>query len=87
MDYNNMLILSATICFAFLFGRIFVKPIKFIFKVVLNSILGCLLIALINYIGLNFSFHIGINIWTSALVGILGIPGAVLLIILKIFII
>ena len=75
MDYNNMLVLSATICFAFLFGRIFVKPIKFIFKVV------------INYIGLNFSFHIGINIWTSALVGILGIPGAVLLIILKIFII
>ena len=46
MDYNNMLVLSATICFAFLFGRIFVKPIKFIFKVVLNSILGCLLIAL-----------------------------------------
>ena len=87
MDYNNMLVLSATICFAFLFGRIFVKPIKFIFKVVLNSILGCLLIALINYIGLNFSFHIGINIWTSALDGILGIPGSVLLIILKIFII
>ena len=63
MDYNNMLVLSATICFAFLFGRIFVKPIKFIFKVVLNSILGCLLIALINYIGLNFSFHR--NTWCS----------------------
>lgn len=87
MDYNNMLVLSATICFVFLFGRIFVRPIKFVFKIALNSIFGCLLITLINYIGLNFNFHIGINIWTSALVGVLGIPGAVLLIILKIFII
>lgn len=86
MDYNNMLVLSATICFLFLFGRIFVKPIKFAFRIALNSILGCLLIVLINYIGLNFNFHIGINIWTSVLVGILGIPGAVLLVILQIFI-
>ena len=83
MDYNNMLVLAATICFIFLFGRIFVRPIK----IALNSVLGCLLIILINYIGLNFNFHIGLNIWTSALVGILGVPGAVLLILLKVFII
>ncbi len=87
MDYNNMLVLAATICFIFLFGRIFVRPIKFALKIALNSVLGCLLIILINYIGLNFNFHIGLNIWTSALVGILGVPGAVLLILLKVFII
>ena len=64
MDYNNMLVLSATICFAFLFGRIFVKPIKFIFKVVLNSILGCLLIALIKYLDFSFSWNFR-NTWCS----------------------
>ncbi len=43
MDYNNMLVLAATICFIFLFGRIFVRPIKFALKIALNSVLGCLL--------------------------------------------
>ena len=87
MDYNNMLVFAASICFIFLFGRIFVKPLKFICKLALNSILGGLLILLINYIGGWFSFHIGLNIFTSVLIGLLGVPGAILLIILQIFIV
>ena len=38
---------------------------------------------MINLIGASFGFHIGLNIGTSILVGILGIPGAALLVILK----
>ncbi len=87
MDYNNMLVFAASICFIFLFGRIFVKPLKFVCKLALNSVLGGLLILIINYIGQGFNFHIGLNIFTSALVGLLGLPGAVLLIILQLFII
>ena len=87
MDYNNMLVFAASICFIFLFGRIFVKPLKFVIKLALNSILGGLLILLINYIGGWFSFHIGLNIFTSVLIGLLGVPGAILLIILQIFIV
>lgn len=87
MDYNNMLVFAAAICFIFLFGRIFVKPLKCICKLVLNSILGGLLILIINYIGQGFNFHIGLNIFTSILVGLLGVPGAILLVILQIFII
>lgn len=87
MDYNNMLVFAASICFIFLFGRIFVKPLKFVCKLVLNSILGGLLILLINFIGQSINFHIGLNIFTSALIGLLGLPGAILLIILQIFIV
>ncbi len=87
MDYNNMLVLSASICFIFLFGRIFVRPLKFMSKLLLNSILGLLLIFLINSIGVSFNFHIGLNIITAIIIGIFGIPGAVLLILLQIFII
>ena len=43
-------------------------------------------ILVINFIGQGFNFHIGLNIFTSALVGLLGLPGAVLLIILQLFI-
>ena len=76
----------ACICFLFLFGRIFILPIKKILKLVLNSIIGGLVIFLINMIGSNFGFHIGLNIFTSILVGLLGLPGAVVLIIIKLLI-
>lgn len=49
-----------------------------------NSILGAILLFLINVIGASFGFHIGINIFTMICVGILGIPGAGLLVILQI---
>lgn len=85
MDNNTIIIYVACICFLFIFGRIFILPVKNILKLVLNSILGALIIYLINLIGALFSFHIGLNYITAIIVGILGVPGAVLLIILKLF--
>lgn len=85
MDSNTLIIYIACICFLFLFGRIFILPIKSILKLVLNSILGGLIIYLINVIGGLFAFHIGLNYITAILVGILGVPGAVLLVVLKMF--
>ena len=80
-----MIIYLACICFLFIFGRIFILPIKSIIKLVLNSILGGLIIYIINLVGAAFSFHIGLNYITAIAVGILGVPGAVLLVILKLF--
>ena len=85
MDYNILKYL-ACICFLFLFGRIFIVPIKKVLKLVVNSILGGAIIYIINLIGNSFNFHIGLNFFTSILIGILGIPGAVVLVILKLLI-
>lgn len=85
MDINVITYL-ACICFLFLFGRIFIVPLKKILKLVFNSILGGILIFIINLIGATFNFHIGLNIFTSILIGILGIPGAICLIIIKLLI-
>ncbi len=85
MDNNTLIIYIACICFLFLFGRIFILPIKSVLKLVLNSILGGLIIYLINVVGGLFAFHIGLNYITAVLVGILGVPGAILLIVLKMF--
>lgn len=85
MDNNTLIIYIACICFLFLFGRIFILPIKSVLKLVLNSILGGLIIYLINVVGGLFSFHIGLNYITAILVGILGVPGAILLVVLKVF--
>lgn len=76
----------ACICFIFLFGRIFIVPIKRILKLVINSVLGGVVIWIINLVGSSFGFSIGINIFTSLVVGILGLPGVVCLILIKLMI-
>lgn len=86
LDTNTIITYLACICFLFIFGRLFILPIKTIIKLVINSIFGAILIYGINWIGSIFSFHIGLNFITAILVGILGIPGAVLLIIIKLLI-
>ena len=79
----NIITYLACICFLFLFGRIFIVPLKKILKLVLNSVIGGVVIFLINLVGANFGFHIGLNFFTSVLVGLMGLPGAVVLVIIK----
>lgn len=83
---TNIITYLACICFLFIFGKVFIIPITKILKLVINSILGGITIFLINLIGTTFGFHIGLNIFTSILVGLLGLPGAICLVIVKILI-
>lgn len=83
---TNLITYLACICFLFIFGKIFIVPISKILKLVVNSILGGVTIFLINLIGSTFGFHIGLNIFTSIIVGLLGLPGAICLIIVKLLI-
>ncbi len=84
MEFNTIIAFLACIIFIFIFGKIFIWPLKNIFKLILNSILGGVLIYIINIVGMNFGFHIGLNLITAITVGLLGIPGAALLVVLKI---
>lgn len=85
METNTIITYMACIIFLFIFGRVFALPLKKILRLIINSALGGLLIYIINLIGSAFEFHIGLNIVTSTFVGILGIPGAILLVLLKLF--
>ena len=80
---DNTIIFLACICFLFLIGKIFIVPIKYMIKLIFNSILGALMIFAINLIGGIWGFHIGLNFFTAIMVGILGIPGAICLIIVS----
>jgi len=84
MNATNILIIAGCAIAIFIIGKIFLYPIKKIIKLVFNTIIGGALIYIINLIGASFGFHIGLNIVTSLIVGILGIPGAILLIVLEI---
>ena len=62
LDNNTIIIYIACICFLFLFGRIFILPIKSVLKLVLNTCIGGLMIYIINLVG------------TAIFTGILGVP-------------
>ncbi len=69
----------------YIIGKIFYIPLKHIGKLLLNSVLGGIFLMLLNGIGSLFSFHIGLNVGTALTIGILGLPGVVLLIALQLF--
>ena len=86
LEYNSIIAFVACLFFLFIVGKIFIVPLKLILKLVLNSILGGAIIYIINIVGGFFNFHIGLNIITSIIVGLLGIPGSILIILIKLLV-
>lgn len=79
MDY--LVFIGAAVA-VFIILKIFAWPIKKIVKMLINIAVGGLLLVLVNYVGAYFGFALTIN-WISALiVGVLGIPGLIILVIL-----
>lgn len=74
LSFNTIIVYLACIIFLFLLGRIFILPLKSIMKLIGNSILGGILIYVVNMIGNLYNFHIGLNVGTAITTGILGIP-------------
>jgi len=62
---------------------LFKKPVKFILKLVVNTFLGGLALMLLNTFGSAINLSIGVNPITAFTCGVLGLPGFVLLIIIK----
>lgn len=58
-------------------------PLKLALKLLLNGLLGGVAILLINLLGQSINLHIPLNIFSALIAGILGLPGVILLIILK----
>ena len=63
----------------FMFGKMLLLPLKKIGKLLAISLLGAGLLAVINIMGSTFSFGIPINILNSLIVGVLGVPGVLML--------
>ncbi|SHM71672.1 inhibitor of the pro-sigma K processing machinery [Caldanaerovirga acetigignens] len=64
-------------------GRMLLGPIRLVLKLVYNAVVGGLVLVLLNFIGSYVGLHIAINPINALIVGLLGIPGVVLLIALK----
>lgn len=62
----------------YIVGYLFLVPLKLVLRLLINSVMGGVFILLFNWIGGCFGLHMALN-WISALVvGVLGVPGALL---------
>ncbi len=83
IDYGVILAYLMGIILLFILGRLLLVPLKVVLKLLYNALLGAVAILAVNFVGGLFSFHIAFNIYTAFIVGTLGVPGFVMLVILK----
>ena len=86
MENYSFLLYVFCIIIIFLIGKFFIVPIKKLIKLCVNSAIGAVLIYVINMVGVNYNFHIGLNLWTILCTGFLGIPGVILILLIKIIV-
>ncbi len=65
-------------------GWLLFVPLKYLWRLILNGILGGLLLVVINLVGGLFGVTLAINPVTALVAGFLGIPGVALLFLLQI---
>ena len=78
-----MLILAVLVIFVLI--KILSAPIRLIFKLLINTAVGFLILFLVNLIGGYFGFSLEMNLINALITGIFGIPGVIVLIIIKLF--
>lgn len=84
LDLGIFLTYAGAVILVFIFGRLFLWPLKIILKLVLNSLIGGAAILVINALGAPFGIVMPLNALNAVITGILGLPGAILLILLNI---
>lgn len=83
MSYSILVAYIVGILLLLLLGRVMLVPLKVMLRFVYNALLGGVIIIIINFIGSLIGFKIALNIFTALIIGLLGVPGIILLVVLK----
>lgn len=79
---SGILLIAALVVGAILILKILTKPIRWIFKLLLNAAFGFVLLFLVNFFGDPVGIYITLNLINSLVAGFLGVPGVILLVLL-----
>jgi inhibitor of the pro-sigma K processing machinery len=82
MEIGILLAYAFGVLVLYVIGYVFLVPIRILLKLIANSVVGGIFILIVNFAGAPFGVLIPLNLFTSVLVGILGVPGALLIFIL-----
>lgn len=72
-----------TLFVLYIICRIFIKPIKWLLRLILNCAVGCAAMLLINRIAAPLGISFAINPLTAMISGVLGAPGMVMTLVLQ----
>lgn len=81
----NILIILVIVALVYGVIKITMLPLKILFKILINSGIGLVMLFLFNIVGESFGMYIAINPITVLVVGVLGIPGIAFLMIYTYF--
>lgn len=73
-----MIVIAAVLVF-----KLFSLPVRLLFRILLSTAAGFVLLVVFNYIGMRFGLTLGINIVNALVIGVLGLPGLIVLIFVK----
>ncbi len=77
-SYSTLTLIAAALGI-FLLIKVFLKPIKKIFKFLLHAALGFVLLFLVNYFGASLGVHLEPSLVNCLVSGFIGIPGVLIL--------
>ena len=64
-------------------GYLLLVPMRFLWRLLAGGVLGALALLVVNFVGRWLGFSVEINPFTAMAVGFLGLPGAVLVVVLQ----
>jgi len=82
---SSLLILGAVVLLSFVLIKIISLPMRGLLKLLINTALGYIALFILNFFGEFFGFTLGLNFVNAVIVGFLGVPGVILLTLLKLF--
>jgi len=80
---SAILTLAAALVLLVLLVKVLAAPIRLIFKVLINAGLGFVILFVVNFFGEFLGISLGMNLVNALIAGFLGVPGVILLILLK----
>ncbi len=83
IDLNIILAFVFGLMVLYLLARILVYPMRLLAKVVGNSLVGAVLLMVFNLLGALVGLSVGVNVVSALVVGFLGLPGLITLLIIQ----
>lgn len=82
-DSSSVFAYAVGLVLIFVLCRIFIKPLKWLLRLLINAAMGGLLLAAVNFAGGFAGITVVISPLSALLAGLLGIPGVILVILLQ----
>ncbi len=86
MDLSVVIAYLLGLVILYFLARLLLIPLKVIARLIINGIIGGLMLAVFNLVGGYFGLYLAINPVTVLVAGLMGIPGVVLLIAIRYFV-